>query len=141
VGTALSCRDAALRLAERGASAAPALDVPPPSWPLQKVIVLSPSPGALALGATGSSSGAASSAGSLLSTLSSSLKEARGAAGSLTGAAAGGVPPGSAAGGMPTGAAALGQHQSLVAALHGRVAKVTAEVDELRRRVEKERAR
>jgi hypothetical protein len=94
--------------------------------------VFSPNPAALALGATGGS-GCGSGAGSLLSTLSSSIKEGRDASGG--GGSAGGAAPGGG------GAGTLAQHQQLVAALHGRVARVTAEVEDMRKRVEKERAR
>jgi hypothetical protein len=102
-----------------------------------QVIAFSPNPAALALGACGGGAASASPQGSLLSTLGS-FKEARL---DLLGAAPPGSPAAGSSGGGGGAQAALAQRQQLVAALHGRISKATAEVEELKRQVEKERAR
>jgi len=109
-----------------------------------KVVAFSPSAAALALGvaglppAGGASGGAGSAAPlSVSMQLVGSLKEAGRELLGTSGAGGGG---GGAAPAGVVGQGAMNQHQQLVAALHARIAKATAEVEELRRRVKKERS-
>ncbi|KAI8469474.1 MAG: hypothetical protein J3K34DRAFT_522137 [Monoraphidium minutum] len=93
------------------------------------VIAFSPSAASLALGAPAAAAGAGGAAAGLLPQLAGLSFKDKGAQGAGGGGGGGG------------GGGALGQHQQLVAALHERVSKATAEVDALRRKLEEAKAR